>query len=112
MPSSKRVDDWIYGKPDLYSYCEKTYSEDDNKIGVNDVYGLWIIMSSALGISWLLYVLRYTSIYDKVAQKLINWHVTDKDEEEEGRKVGDELIVENLKDVTYRLMSGLERELE
>eukprot|EP01015_Nassula_variabilis_P006352 TRINITY_DN1483_c0_g1_i2.p2 TRINITY_DN1483_c0_g1~~TRINITY_DN1483_c0_g1_i2.p2 ORF type:complete len:210 (+),score=56.40 TRINITY_DN1483_c0_g1_i2:50-679(+) len=77
------------------------------------VYGLWIILGSAIFLSWIMYLMRYASWYPRYVNWMHSKHITALEPPlDEDRKIGDDLIVDNLKDVTYRLMSNLERELE
>ena len=87
--------------------------DDEDKISVRDVYGLWLILTGAITISWILFAIRYAGWYPDFVERLHKIHITAREAPlEDDRKVGDELIVDNLKDVTYRLMTSLERELE
>ena len=93
----------------FYVECFKTMSVNSYQITIEDIQGLWIIMASAISFSTILFILTKMKCYKRFRTFLNNWNITEKTEKfEEGIKYGDDLIVQNLRDVNYKLMRNME----
>jgi ABC-type amino acid transport substrate-binding protein len=90
-------------------YCGKVNDNPGGQIDIPDIQGLWIILAGALAFSTLLHLVSKFPFYKRFRKFLDKWEITTPyDPAIEERKVGDDLIVENLRDVTYKLMRNLE----
>ena len=87
--------------------CQK--SELSDKLSVNSTKGLWIILAASAGVSMLIFIInRYLSKIQRIQDFLYNYKIIEpKEIEVKKRKVGDELVVQNLKDVTHKMMDSL-----
>lgn len=87
--------------------CKK--SELSDKISVNSTKGLWIILAASAGISFFVFVMNhYLMKIERIQNFLYNHKIIEpKEIEVKKRKVGDELVVQNLKDVTHKIMDSL-----
>lgn len=100
----------------ISNFLEKEYSskkcqkpELSDKISVNSTKGLWIILAASAGISMFVYIInRYLGRIQRMQDFLYNYKIIEpKEIEVKKRKVGDELVIQNLKDVTHKMMDSL-----
>eukprot|EP01016_Furgasonia_blochmanni_P005417 TRINITY_DN12104_c0_g1_i5.p1 TRINITY_DN12104_c0_g1~~TRINITY_DN12104_c0_g1_i5.p1 ORF type:complete len:582 (-),score=164.28 TRINITY_DN12104_c0_g1_i5:682-2427(-) len=112
VSTNRRVDKYIEAHPEKYPACAKGTMNNPNVIEFEDIVGLWIIMGIAIVISWILFLISKIKGYDQLVLYLQKKNIIYKpDPEEENRLIGDDLIVQNLRDVTYKLMGNLEKEI-
>jgi len=89
--------------------CEEQNRPFEDRILFMSLQGIWILMSVTLGVSVLLHLIILTSPAKKILKFLTDCTILNPLEEIDNYKVGDALIVQNLKDVSQARMKALEK---
>ena len=91
--------------------CIETRAPFEDRILFNDMSGIWIIMSATLGISIVLHFLTNTKCWKSIRKTLEKRKILEEMDEDDDKKVGDELIVQNLQEVTQKRMGELDKQI-
>jgi len=89
--------------------CVEQNKPFEDRILFMSLQGIWILMSITLGVSVLLHLIILTGPAKKILKFLTDCTILNPLEEIDNYKVGDALIVQNLKDVSQARMKALEK---
>eukprot|EP01017_Pseudomicrothorax_dubius_P025689 TRINITY_DN2803_c0_g1_i3.p1 TRINITY_DN2803_c0_g1~~TRINITY_DN2803_c0_g1_i3.p1 ORF type:complete len:507 (+),score=103.79 TRINITY_DN2803_c0_g1_i3:40-1560(+) len=113
LSADVRIKTYIESHPDWYPRCERSVNPDKDKIGVENVKGLWIILGIAIGVSIVLFLITKLPGYHQKVRFLITKGIfKDWSDDAEEKKFGDDLIEDNLKNVVKRVFDDLQETVD
>lgn len=89
--------------------CQESSKPFEDRILFMSLQGIWILMAVTLGVCILLHLIILTSPAKKILKFLTDCTILNPIEQIDNYKVGDALIVQNLKDVSQARMKSLEK---
>lgn len=108
-PSMTRIEDFMQNELGLPSECDTNLLSQDDKLRLKDIAELGYMLGGALIVAIFLHLISKMDAYKRMQETLIANNILCKtDDSEANHKVGDELVVDNLKKVIQSCVGNLE----